>query len=221
MRKWACIGAVLTASCSVFTACQASDLQESSGRVHAQIWADNWFALYSDGELVIEDSDPATQERSFNVEAFDFDVEKNAQLAIVMKDYVETDSGLEYIGSRRQQVGDGGFIAQFYDVQSDQLIAVSSSDWLCTTIHQAPLNLSCARSSDPEQDCQSNILAEPEGWMTRSFDDSDWSPATEHSARAVRPHGEYSRYTWEPSAKLIWGEDLEIDNTILCRFSLD
>ena len=34
----------------------------------AQVWADNWFALYVNGELVGEDSVSITTERSFNAE---------------------------------------------------------------------------------------------------------------------------------------------------------
>ncbi len=214
-------GAIVIACCFAFAACESSSVHESGPEIHAQIWADNWFALYADGELVIEDSDPVSRERSFNVETFNFDVDKKAQMAVVMKDYMETDSGLEYIGQRGQQVGDGGFIAQFYDAQSNELVAVSSSDWLCTAIHQAPLNLDCEKSADPDRECMSKITPEPEGWMSQSFDDSEWKPAIEHSPQAVRPHGEYSRYTWEQTAKLIWSEDLEVDNIVLCRFSLD
>ena len=36
----------------------------------AEAWADNWFALYANGELVGEDSVPITTERSFNSETF-------------------------------------------------------------------------------------------------------------------------------------------------------
>ena len=38
----------------------------------AEVWADNWFALYVNGELVGEDSTPITTERSFNAETITF-----------------------------------------------------------------------------------------------------------------------------------------------------
>ena len=38
----------------------------------ADIWADNWFAMFANGELVIEDSVPITTERSFNAETVTF-----------------------------------------------------------------------------------------------------------------------------------------------------
>ena len=199
----------------------SEDMDQPSVNVYAEIWADNWFALYMDGEKIFEDSEPITQERSFNVEEVEFKALPGAQFAAVLKDYKEDDSGLEYIGSRRQQVGDGGFIAQFYDAETRELIGVSSAEWLCTAIHQAPLDLSCQRSADPLRECSANILPEPQGWMTRDFDDSQWRPAIVHSSQAVRPHGEYPQYNWDASADLIWSDDLEIDNTVLCRFTLD
>lgn len=198
-----------------------SKAQQGVIELDAQIWADNWFALYVNEKMVAEDPVPITTERSFNAEAYQLSINLPAQFALIIKDFKENDSGLEYIGRRRQQIGDGGFIAQFKDASNGKLMAVSNNSWTCKAIHQAPLNKSCERSSNPLAECKSTIINEPENWMTSGFDDSDWPQAVEHSARAVRPHGGYDQYTWEPSAKLIWTEDLEIDNTILCRFTLD
>ena len=189
--------------------------------IHADVWADNWFQLYIDEQLVAEDSVPFATERSFNAESFVFNATLPAQAAIVMKDYYEDDSGLEYIGHFRQQMGDGGLAAQFRENTSGDLIGVSNSDWVCLSIHHAPLNKECARSAEPSTACQSNILEEPLGWKSASFDDGHWQPAVEHSARAVRPHGGYDDIDWAPSVQLIWGEDLEIDNALLCRFTLN
>jgi hypothetical protein len=188
--------------------------------IEADIWADNWFALYSGDELIEEDPVRYKTERSFNSESFTFDSMLPARLSIVIKDYTENDTGLEYIGSSRQQMGDGGFMAQFSNTENDTLVAVSDDDWRCITIHQAPTNKSCERSSNPAKDCQSSIRAEPVGWKAADFDDSDWPSAVVHSAQAVRPHGGFSDISWQPEARLIWTEDLETDNTILCRFTI-
>ena len=83
--------------------------------VKFEVWADNWFATYANGELVGEDSVPITTERSFNAETFSFDAGYPLTIAIEAKDFKETDSGIEYIGLDNQQMGDGGFIAQFTD----------------------------------------------------------------------------------------------------------
>lgn len=186
----------------------------------ADVWADNWFALYAGDELIKEDSVPYNTERSFNKESFEFDIELPAQLSFVIKDFKENDTGLEYIGSPRVQIGDGGFAAQIFDATTNKLLAVSNSDWRCMTIHQAPLNQSCLRSPDPENDCQSIVGEEPEGWRNLNFDDSDWPHAVEHSAQDVRPRHGYEEITWHPEVKLIWSDDLETDNTVLCRFTI-
>lgn len=186
----------------------------------ADVWADNWFALYAGDELIKEDSVPYNTERSFNKESFEFDIELPAQLSFVIKDFKENDTGLEYIGSPRVQIGDGGFAAQIFDATTNKLLAASSSDWRCMTIHQAPLNHSCLRSPNPENDCQSIVGEEPEGWRNLNFDDNDWPHAVEHSAQDVRPRHGYEEITWHPEVKLIWSDDLETDNTVLCRFTI-
>lgn len=188
--------------------------------IKADVWADNWFALYNETTLVMEDSVAYNTERSFNAESFEFTAVLPAQINVILKDFKENDTGLEYIGRPRQQIGDGGFSAQFYDAESGELIAVSDENWRCKSIHRAPLNKSCVRSDNPQQDCKNEIMPEPEGWMSAEFDDNDWPNAVVHTAADVRPHGGYPSVTWDASAKLLWADDLEIDNTILCRVVL-
>lgn len=193
----------------------------STRTIKAQVWVDNWFALYSGNTLIKEDSVPYNTEMSFNTESFTFNTTLPAQLSVIMKDYKENDTGLEYIGSRRQQAGDGGFIAQFVDAKTNEVLAVSNEGWRCTTIHRAPLNLNeCERSSNPAQSCKSKIDPEPSDWKSPSFDSSSWPNAIVHSIREVQPHGDYGRYSWQPSAKFIWSSDIVVDNTVLCRFTL-
>lgn len=214
----------ISALCFISSAHAADTVPAASAAatrtIKAQVWADNWFALYSGNTLIKEDSVPYNTEQSFNTESFTFNATLPAQLSVIMKDYKENDTGLEYIGSRRQQMGDGGFIAQFIDAKTNQVLAVSDENWRCTVIHQAPLNKSCDSSSTPEQTCKSKIDPEPNNWKSPTFDSSSWPHAFVHSSRTVRPHGDFSRYSWQPSAKFIWGADLEMDNTILCRFTL-
>ncbi len=205
------VGLTLAGACSV----------SSADTLKADVWADNWFALYAGDELIKEDTVPYNTERSFNADSFSFNINLPSQLSVIIKDFKEDDSGLEYIGSGRQQIGDGGFKAQFFDAATGKLVAVSSDEWRCLAIHRAPLNKSCERSEDPSSECQSDIDAEPANWRGSDFDDSDWSNAVVHSAQAVRPHGGYRGVDWRAEAKLIWTDDLEIDNTILCRFTMD
>jgi hypothetical protein len=189
--------------------------------IRADVWADNWFALYLGEALIKEDSVAYNTERSFNVESFSFEAELPAQINVVIKDFKENDTGLEYIGRPRQQMGDGGFIAQFFDARTDTLIGATGDAWRCIAIHRAPLNKSCERSADPGSECESEIQDAPLDWMRADFDDSDWPLATVHSAQAVRPHGGFDDVEWDSSAKLIWTGDLEVDNTILCRTRIE
>ena len=189
--------------------------------VKAQIWADNWFALYSGNTLIKQDSEPFLTERSFNAELFSFPISLPAKMSIVIRDHLENDTGLEYIGTPHQMVGDGGFIAQFIDSETNQVLAVSDTSWQCTVIHKAPLNRrECEHSKNPEQVCKSKIDPEPLNWKSADFDYSSWPHAVIYSEDEVNPHGDYNNLSWKPAAKLIWSQDLVVDNTLLCRFTI-
>ena len=183
----------------------------------AEVWADNWFSLYVNGVLVGGDSVPITTERSFNAETFTFEASYPLTIAMVTKDFKETDSGLEYIGEPNQQMGDGGFIAQFTDTVTGEVVAVTGADWRGLVVHRAPLNTDCAGSADPDADCQFEIIAEPDGWTAVGFDDSSWQSASVYTPEEVGAKDGYDTISWDASAALIWGSDLKIDNTVLWR----
>ncbi len=198
---------------------------ESAGSesIQADVWTDNWFAFYLGEKLILEDSVPITTERSFNAESFSFNADYPIQLNFILKDFKENDSGLEYIGARNQQMGDGGFIAQFFDTDTNQLIGSSNTDWKCLVIHEAPLDKSCESSVNPiagEGVCSFRAEDEPIGWKSPEFDDSRWDNAIAHSAAAIDPKGGYDAIDWNGNAELIWSGDLETDNTLLCRATI-
>lgn len=175
------------------------------------------------GTQVAEDSVPITTERSFNAESFTFTAERPFVLGLVAKDFKENDTGLEYIGSRRQQMGDGGVILQIRDA-SGASVVVSNSDWQCHVIHTAPLDKSCEGESDPvagTAPCGFEASEEPEGWDTSDFDASYWANATVYTEAEVDPKMGYDDISWDASAKLIWGPDLEQSNTVLCRLTVN
>jgi hypothetical protein len=186
----------------------------------ADVWADNWFALYVNGELVGEDSVPITTERSFNAETITFEATYPLTIAIEAKDFKETDSGIEYIGEGNQQMGDGGLIVQVTDDASGSAI-FSDASWRSLPIHRAPLDKSCEKDSDPDATCEFEAIDAPDGWTLAEFDDSGWAPATVWSEADVSPKDGYGEIEWYESAELIWGSDLEIDNTMLFRTSTD
>ncbi|MEW7007235.1 MULTISPECIES: hypothetical protein [unclassified Lentilitoribacter] len=188
-------------------------------KLNVDVWADNWFAFYSGEKEIKEDSVSINTERSFNKESFTFNAERPFVLNFVVKDFKENDSGLEYIGSRKQQMGDGGFIAQFKD-SSGKTVAVTNSSWRCMVTHNAPSNKSCEKDKNPvagKGNCGFTKTAEPSGWKSPSFDDSSWPKASEYSERSVGPKDGYDQVRWDSGAKLIWGPDLETNNTLLCR----
>ncbi|MGV8831931.1 MAG: PEBP family protein [Devosia sp.] len=188
--------------------------------ISAEIWVDNWFALSVNGAPLYEDSTPYHTERSFNGERISFRADLPLTVAFEFRDFMENDTGLEYIGSNRQQMGDGGAIAQFKDATTGKLLGVTNADWRCMVAQHAPVEVSCASQSQPQVGvgaCAARTVAAPAGWTAPGFDASGWAHAHVHSAAAVGPKDGYDQIAWDSSAKLIWGEDLKGDNIVLCR----
>ncbi|MEP3276251.1 MAG: PEBP family protein [Stappiaceae bacterium] len=219
----------LTTAAFLSTGLQARDLNETnldtkgSQTLVGEVWADNWFQLSVNGKKLITDSVPITTERSFNAERFTFKADPPFTFAFEFRDFMENPTGLEYIGSRRQQMGDGGAIAQFKDAQSGKTIAVTDENWRCMVKQHAPVNKSCARERNPTAGsgaCAEQKTAVSKSWTSPAFDDSSWPKATSHSAQAVRPKDGYDAIQWDRSAKIIWGPDLEQDNIVLCRITV-
>ncbi|SHF44516.1 hypothetical protein SAMN05444273_10684 [Litoreibacter ascidiaceicola] len=189
----------------------------------ADVWADNWFEMRINGTQVAEDSVPITTERSFNAESFEFEAERPFVIGLVAKDFKENDSGLEYIGTRRQQMGDGGVIVQIKDA-AGATVSISTADWQCLVTHTAPLDKSCEGEAKPVAGkgvCAFEAMDEPNGWDRTGFDASNWPQAKEFSEREVSPKDGYDRIDWVEDARLIWGPDLEQSNTILCRQTVE
>ena len=187
----------------------------------ADVWADNWFALYVNGEKVGEDSVPITTERSFNAETITFQASYPFTVGMVTKDFKQDDTGLEYIGTPRQQMGDGGFIAQITDTTTGRVVAATGADWRGLVVHKAPTNKDCEKAADPTAACNHEITPEPAGWANPVFDDSAWPTAHVYSVQEVGAKEGYDTIRWEPSAALIWSADLKADNTILWRHRVE
>ena len=189
----------------------------------ADVWADNWFEMRINGRRVAEDSVPITTERSFNAESFEFEATRPFVIGLVARDFRENDTGLEYIGTGRQQMGDGGVILQIRNA-AGETVAVSNAGWQCLVIHTAPLDRSCAREANPvagEGACAFEAMDEPAGWDQAGFDATDWPQASEYSEAEVSPKDGYDRINWVEGARLIWGPDLELSNTVLCRLTVE
>ncbi len=189
----------------------------------ADVWADNWFEMRINGQTVAEDSVPITTERSFNAESFQFEATRPFTIGLIAKDFKENDTGLEYIGTRRQQMGDGGVIAQIRNAAGETVV-VTNADWQCSVIHTAPLDKSCEDESNPvagQGACGFTASDAPDGWDSAGFDATAWPQADIYTAAQVDPKMGYDDITWTPEAQFIWGPDLEQSNTVLCRLTVN
>jgi hypothetical protein len=197
---------------------------QGADTLEGEVWVDNWFTLWVNGGKLIEDSVPITTERSFNAERFTFRADPPYTFAFEFRDFMQDETGLEYIGTRRQQMGDGGAVAQFTDAQSGKTVAVTDGSWRCLVVHHAPVGgTACEKSRNPQAgqgDCAAQETTRPDGWTAPGFDDSGWPAASVHSASGVRPKDGYSAISWDRSAQFIWGPDLERDNIVLCRLTV-
>lgn len=199
----------------------AEDASDASSGVSStfeiEVWADNWMAVYVNGELIGEDSVPITTERSFNAERFGFEASYPFVVGIEAKDFKESDSGIEYIGLPKQQMGDGGLIAQITDTVTGEVVAVTNDGWSMLVVHRAPLNTDCERDPDPDSTCEFEITETPVGWSGVDYDAGGWISATEWTADYVGPKDGYDEISWDSAAQLVWGPDLKVDNTVLLR----
>ena len=202
---------------SLLLAHPAQAAQSKPISFQAEVWADNWFALYVNGKKIGEDSVPITTERSFNSEKIEFTATYPLTIGIIAKDFVEDSTGLEYIGKPNQQIGDAGLILQIREKNSAKVITATGKDWKVLTINRAPLNPECEKSSNPAADCKYSNTSIPKGWNQLTFKDKLWKYAKEFTEQAVGVKEGFFDISWAPSAKLIWSEDLRLDNTILLR----
>lgn len=184
---------------------------------NAEVWADNWFALYVNGKKVGEDSVPITTEKSFNSSKIKFTATYPFTIGIIAKDYTANSSGLEYIGTSRQQIGDGGIIIQIREISSGKVVAYSSKDWKVLVVNKAPVNADCVKSKNPTVDCKYINTPIPNGWATTAYKDSTWKSASEYSKVAVGVKEGYFDYTWTSGSSIVWSTNLKLDNTILLR----
>ncbi|MDA2927031.1 hypothetical protein MYX78_07330 [Acidobacteria bacterium AH-259-G07] len=170
--------------------------------MRANIYADNWFELYINGKLVAVDS---IEFIPHNVISVDIVQEYPMVIAVKAKDYADPKTGLEYNNTR---IGDGGFILKFSDG------TVTDGTWKAKKVFWGPLEGDLANPKVVYEDI-------PDNWYAVDFDDSSWPKASVFTQAQVRPNArDFSEYDWS-GASFIWTEDLELDNTILFRHTVD
>ena len=165
--------------------------------VRANIYADNWFKLYLNGNLVAVDSISFIPH---NVVSVDILPEYPMTIAVMAKDNGDPETGLEY---NNTNIGDGGFILKFGDG------TVTDATWKAKNFFRGPVNGKVEGATATHE-------AIPENWFKVDFDDSAWKPAVEFTEAEVDPKEPFYENDFE-GAKWIWSEDLALDNTVLFR----
>lgn len=208
--------AVLAAS-FIFSTAPAPAATSKPVAFTAEVWADNWFALYVNGKKIGEDSVSISTQKSFNSETIRFTATYPLTIGFVAKDYVQSKSGLEYLGTPNQQIGDGGIIFQIRESISRKIVTLSDSSWKMKVGNRAPVNPECEKSIEPDRDCKYSDFAIPNNWYSTTFIDKGWTNALIYSASEVGPKDGYNLISWLPEAKFIWGSDLKLDNVVYLR----
>jgi hypothetical protein len=169
--------------------------------IKANIYADNWFVLYINGELVAVDS---IKFIPHNVVSVDILPTYPMTIAVMAKDNADPKTGMEYANTN---IGDAGFILKFGDV------TVTSRKWKAKKFSWGPVD------RDTKNPRVENIPI-PENWFAVDFDDSAWGAAKEYSEEEVRPKEPFFEHDFQ-GARFIWTEDIDLDNTVIFRFKVD
>jgi hypothetical protein len=154
------------------------------------VYCDNQFTLWVNGQKVATDPVAFTPHQAVRV-AFEWNGTSSLTYAIQCEDYA-SDSGYEYIGTARPQLGDGALIAEF----DDGLGTVTApSSWRVYTATFGPTDasISAGCSADTLSMCVVEDREIPKGWTSPDFDDHKWEFATSYSAAAA---GWGRRPTW-------------------------
>lgn len=171
-----------------------------SDTLKARVYADNWFMLYVNGELVAVDSIKFTPH---NVVTFDILPEYPMTIAVLAKDNADPATGLEYGSS----IGDGGFCLKIGDE------IVTSRAWKAKSFFHGPVGGDVLRPTVRHEPL-------PDQWWTPNFDDSTWPPAFEFSHEQVNPKPVFKDHDFAGST-FIWTKDLALDNTIIFRTRIE
>lgn len=168
-----------------------------SDTVKANMYADNWFVMYINGELAAVDS---IKFMPHNVVSVDMLPAYPMTIAVMAKDNADSQTGMEYANTN---IGDAGFILKFGDG------TVTNADWKAKSFSQGPINHD---TSNPRVENQPI----PENWYAVDFDDSSWGNAKEYTQRQVGPKQPFFEHDFQGAA-FIWTDDIELDNTVIFR----
>jgi len=165
--------------------------------IRVNVYADNWFMLYVNGELVAVDSIAFIPH---NVISVDLLPTYPMTIAVMAKDNADPSTGMEYANT---SVGDGGFILKFGDG------TVTDAGWKAKCFSRGPVGGDTTHPS-----VETSPI--PAGWYAVDFDDSDWGQARVYGERDIDPKQPYYDADFA-GASFIWTDDLVLDNTVIFR----
>jgi len=183
----------------LLTAVAAQGIRKPSvdDTILANVYADNWFQMYINGELVAVDS---IKFIPHNVVSVDLLPTYPMTIAVMAKDNADPKTGMEYANTN---IGDAGFILKFSDG------TVTNGHWKAKSYSHGPVN------GDTKNPRVENTSI-PENWFAIDFNDSDWSNANEYTEDEVGPKQPYDDSDFK-GAKFIWTRDIALDNTVIFR----
>ncbi len=171
-----------------------------SDTIKANIYGDNTFVLYINGELVAVDSITFIPH---NVISVDILPSYPMTIAVMAKDNADPKTGMEYANTN---IGDAGFILKFGDG------TVTNATWKAKKFSWGPID------RDTKNPRVENIPI-PDNWYAVDFDDSSWGNAKEFTEEEVGPKQPYYDNDFK-GAKFIWTDDVALDNTVIFRHTV-
>ncbi|MBS0260342.1 MAG: hypothetical protein JSS02_00185 [Planctomycetes bacterium] len=171
---------------------------QMSDTIKANMYADNWFMLYINGELVAVDS---IKFIPHNVVSVDILPSYPMTIAVLAKDNADPKTGMEYANTN---IGDAGFVLKFGDG------TVTNARWKAKRFSWGPID------HDTKNPRVENLPL-PDNWYAVDFDDSAWGFAREYTEDQVGPKPPFYEHDFQ-GARFIWTDDIELDNTVIFRF---
>ncbi|TWT86216.1 hypothetical protein [Neorhodopirellula pilleata] len=165
--------------------------------IKANVYADNSFKLFINGELVAVDSIMFVPH---NVVSVDVLPAYPMTIAVMGIDNADPKTGMEYANT---SIGDGGFILKFGDG------TVTNATWKAKKFSWGPID------GDMKKPRVENIPL-PKDWFAIDFDDSKWPNAKEFTEEEVGPKEPFFEHDFK-GAKFIWSDDIKLDNLVLFR----
>lgn len=169
--------------------------------IRANVYADNWFVLYVNGELVAVDSIAFIPH---NVISVDLLPTYPMTIAVMAKDNADPKTGMEYANTN---VGDAGFILKFADG------TVTNGSWKAKCFSHGPVG---GDTTNPRVE----NTPIPANWFAMNFEDSDWKRARQFTEREVDPKQPFYEADFA-GASFIWTDDLKHDNTVIFRHRVE